>query len=181
MALLWPARRRAAIVLPSGLLDDQNKEDQAILLAHELAHVCRRDHWVRWFETLVLAAFWWHPIAWLASRRLRQAEEQCCDTWVMWAFPREAKRYAHALLRTVRVFLLEHVKAPDASRAITSVFADKDLTVGADIPQAAEMCRTDAREESLRLGEKPPFRRAPPQLWIVSFETDFDVLRHFEF
>ena len=45
--------------------------------------------------------FWWHPIVWWARRELREAEEQCCDAWVLWALPQSAKTYALALVETV--------------------------------------------------------------------------------
>jgi hypothetical protein len=75
-------------------------------LAHELAHLRRRDHWVRWLELVVLGLYWWHPVAWWARRRFQQAEEQCCDAWVLWALPGLARTYAKALLETVE-FLSE--------------------------------------------------------------------------
>lgn len=99
--LVWRYRRRAVIVLPSDLLDQLGKEDQAALVAHELAHYRRGDHLRRWFEAAILGLYWWHPVVWLSLRRLHQAEEQCCDAWVLWAVPGGAKGYAHALLTTV--------------------------------------------------------------------------------
>ena len=44
------------------------------LLAHELAHYARGDHWVRWLELIVAVLFWWHPAAWVARVKLREAE-----------------------------------------------------------------------------------------------------------
>ena len=32
---------------------------------------------------------------------LHDVEEQCCDAWVIWAFPEEARTYAETLLDTV--------------------------------------------------------------------------------
>ncbi|MHC4399837.1 MAG: M56 family metallopeptidase [Planctomycetota bacterium] len=48
-----------------------------------------------------MGLYWWHPVVWWARRRLHQAEEQCCDAWVLWACPGGAKRYAHTLLTAV--------------------------------------------------------------------------------
>jgi hypothetical protein len=45
--------------------------------------------------------FWWHPVLWWARRSLRDAEEQCCDAWVVWTFPDAAKSYAETLLATL--------------------------------------------------------------------------------
>ncbi len=76
------------------------------VLVHELAHIRRRDHLTRWFEIFVRGIFWWHPLAWWASRQLRQAEEECCDAWVVWALPDSRRSYGEALLWTIE-FLAE--------------------------------------------------------------------------
>ena len=67
--------RTQVILLPRELLDELDGAQVKSVLAHELTHIRRRDHLVRCFETLVLFLHWWNPIAWLASRRLRSAEE----------------------------------------------------------------------------------------------------------
>lgn len=99
--LLWKTGRRALIVLPSDLVDQLGRTEQTALVAHELAHYRRADHLIRWTEATILGLYWWHPVVWWARRRLHQAEEQCCDAWVLWALPGEAKRYAHALVTAV--------------------------------------------------------------------------------
>ncbi|HXV75301.1 MAG TPA: M56 family metallopeptidase, partial [Candidatus Polarisedimenticolaceae bacterium] len=70
------------------------------LLAHELAHLLRRDHWVRYVELSATALFWWHPVAWWARARLRRAEESCCDQIVLRTFA-DPRAYARALIETV--------------------------------------------------------------------------------
>ena len=50
---------------------------------------------------LVTALYWWFPVVWWARHALRDAEEQCCDAWVIWAFPDEARTYTETLLDTV--------------------------------------------------------------------------------
>lgn len=98
--MLWTIGR-ARLLLPTGLWERLDEEQRATLLAHELAHLVRRDHWVRGLELVVTALYWWHPAVWLARRELREAEEQCCDAWVVWVLPRDAKAYATALVETV--------------------------------------------------------------------------------
>jgi hypothetical protein len=82
-------------------LSQLSPDQQTSLLAHELAHLRRGDHWVRWFELVVTALFWWHPVVWWARRELHRAGDQCCDAWVLWAFPKHARSYAEALLKTI--------------------------------------------------------------------------------
>jgi beta-lactamase regulating signal transducer with metallopeptidase domain len=99
--LLWAAGARPLLLLPKDLLERLHGDQLDALLTHELAHLRRRDHWVRWLELLVLGLYWWLPVAWLARRRLRAAEEECCDAWVVAAMPRAARAYATALVETI--------------------------------------------------------------------------------
>ncbi len=99
--LLWPSARQLHLVLPDSLLRTLTPDQRATLLLHELAHVRRRDHWVRALETSVSVLFWWLPTLWWVRRTLRAAEEQCCDAWVVWALPDSERDYADALLSTV--------------------------------------------------------------------------------
>ena len=99
--MLWFPGRSLQILLPEGLLGRLAPLEVQALIAHELAHVCRRDHWVRRFELLVSALFWWHPVTWWARRAMRQAAEESCDAWVVHALPGHAQAYAKGLLKTV--------------------------------------------------------------------------------
>jgi beta-lactamase regulating signal transducer with metallopeptidase domain len=99
--LVWCWWGRPRLVVPATLVQRLDLEQMRTLLAHELAHVRRRDHWVRWLEFAVLSVYWWCPLAWWARQQLQQAEEECCDAWVVWALPEAARSYAAALVDTV--------------------------------------------------------------------------------
>jgi bla regulator protein blaR1 len=99
--MLWALAGSVRLLLPAELLGRLSREQQATLLAHELAHLRRRDHWVRRLEFVVTALYWWHPAVWWACRELREAEEQCCDAWVVWALPGTGRAYALTLVETV--------------------------------------------------------------------------------
>ena len=99
--LLWVLPGSASIVLPRQLLSQLDSTSTKNLLAHELAHFARGDHWVRLLESVALGIYWWHPLAWFARRQLQHAEEQCCDAWVLWAFPKTQTEYARTLLATL--------------------------------------------------------------------------------
>lgn len=68
------------------------------ILAHELAHIARRDHLVVWFETLVLIFHWWNPIAWYVRRRLRETRELACDALALAHAEQSRGDYARRLL-----------------------------------------------------------------------------------
>jgi beta-lactamase regulating signal transducer with metallopeptidase domain len=97
---VWCAGQRAIIVLPTHRLGQSDDRDMALMLTHELAHLRRRDHWVRPLELLVSIVYWWNPLGWLVRRQLHVAEDQSCDAWVRWAYPQWTKRYAEVLLET---------------------------------------------------------------------------------
>jgi beta-lactamase regulating signal transducer with metallopeptidase domain len=99
--LLWAGFGRTVLLLPARLTAQMDSERRAALIAHELAHLRRGDHFVRWLEIIVTALFWWHPVVWFARRELREAEEQLCDAWVVWVLPEARRAYASALVDTV--------------------------------------------------------------------------------
>lgn len=96
--LLWAVGRDPRLVLPRTLWERLTDRQRTLLLAHELAHWKRGDHRVRYLELLATAAYWWLPVVWWVRRALRDVEEQCCDAWVVWMFPDEARTYAETLL-----------------------------------------------------------------------------------
>jgi beta-lactamase regulating signal transducer with metallopeptidase domain len=108
--MIWAVGAVPRLVFPSGLLNRLGVEQRAALLLHELAHVRRHDHWVRLMELAIGALYWWHPLFWLARRELREAEEQCCDAWVVWASGGEGRAYAGALLEAVA--FVSHTRCP---------------------------------------------------------------------
>lgn len=92
---------RAVLILPRDLLARFTDEQRAAVIAHELAHLRRRDHWTRWLELFAIGLYWWLPTVWIARRLLHQAEEACCDAWVVWLLPQRSRDYARALLETI--------------------------------------------------------------------------------
>jgi TonB family protein len=58
-------------------------ERKHVVIAHELAHVFRCDWIVQVVSEVVCAAYWLHPLFWLAKKRLGQESEQACDDLVL--------------------------------------------------------------------------------------------------
>lgn len=99
--MVWWSGGRVRVLIPAFLLAGTSREELRAILAHELAHVRRRDHLVRWLEWLACTVFWWNPVAWWARRQLQIAEEACCDRLAVDAGRSCPKTYASALLRVV--------------------------------------------------------------------------------
>jgi beta-lactamase regulating signal transducer with metallopeptidase domain len=99
--MLWGWGQGAVVLFPHELLTRLAPEARDTLLAHELAHYLRRDHWVRVLEFITTGLYWWHPAVWLARAGIEEAEEECCDAWVVGGLAASPRRYAEALLATV--------------------------------------------------------------------------------
>jgi bla regulator protein BlaR1 len=98
--MLWALGGPPLLLFPAGLLERLDGQQLRTLIAHELAHWHRRDHWVRFVELAVQVIYWWHPAVWWIRGELREAEEQCCDAWVLAAVNGAERTYALALLET---------------------------------------------------------------------------------
>ena len=77
-------------------------EESAIshVLAHEQAHIRRRDHWWKPLGFLLLAVYWFHPLMWVAYILLCRDIELACDEAVIREMGPSARAdYSQALLR----------------------------------------------------------------------------------
>lgn len=99
--MIWGFGGEAKLLFPAELAWRLDDEARSTLLAHELAHFGRGDHWGRLLELVVTCVFWWHPVVWLARHEIEGAEEECCDAWVVTSLPHAPRRYAEAILDTI--------------------------------------------------------------------------------
>lgn len=70
---------RPVILLPASTLTGLTPVQLDLILAHELAHLRRWDHWVNLFQVTVETLLFYHPAVWWVSRRVREDREHCCD------------------------------------------------------------------------------------------------------
>ena len=83
------------IYLPSGLDEVQRQN----VLAHEQAHLARRDHWWKPLGFALLAVYWFNPALWLAYTLLCRDIELACDERVIRTMDESAvKTYSTVLL-----------------------------------------------------------------------------------
>jgi beta-lactamase regulating signal transducer with metallopeptidase domain len=73
----------AAIVLPLGIDATLSDEELLGILAHEAAHVARRDPLVAVVERLAAALYWWNPLLHAINRRIHFARECICDEYAL--------------------------------------------------------------------------------------------------
>jgi len=70
---------RPVILIPVGALTGLPPEHVEALLAHELAHVWRRDYLVNLLQSVAEAVLFYHPAVWWVSNQIRTERELCCD------------------------------------------------------------------------------------------------------
>jgi beta-lactamase regulating signal transducer with metallopeptidase domain len=70
---------RPCIALPKNFAENFNPAQQNAMLTHELAHVAARDPFWYLLADIASALLWWHPLVWLARRRLHSASELAAD------------------------------------------------------------------------------------------------------
>jgi beta-lactamase regulating signal transducer with metallopeptidase domain len=74
---------RPEICVPPRALSHLEPEQQEGMLAHELAHLVRRDPFWLAFSRILAGALFFQPLNWVACRRLRELSERLCDEWAV--------------------------------------------------------------------------------------------------
>ncbi|MEM6291288.1 MAG: M56 family metallopeptidase [Myxococcota bacterium] len=87
---------RPMILVPMGLAASMPPAWLDAVLAHELAHLRRRDPALRIVQRAVEIAFFFHPVLWWLSALLDEAREEACDDLVVDTL-RDPLAYARAL------------------------------------------------------------------------------------
>jgi beta-lactamase regulating signal transducer with metallopeptidase domain len=106
---------RAILVLPATMVAG-NKAELTAVVAHELAHLRRRDAWLRIVQVIAGSLFFFWPVVRWANRRADAARELACDAWAIERGPLAATDYARVLVRLVRA----RGAAPEAALALAA-------------------------------------------------------------
>jgi beta-lactamase regulating signal transducer with metallopeptidase domain len=67
------------VLVPAAWASEMPLDLLEAVIAHELAHLQRRDLWVVLLERVVQTLLFYHPAVWWLSGRLRAERELCCD------------------------------------------------------------------------------------------------------
>ncbi len=70
---------RPMVLIPASWITEMPVQAIEAVIAHELAHIRRWDVLVNLLQRVVETAFFFHPVVWWLSRRIRQDREVCCD------------------------------------------------------------------------------------------------------
>lgn len=86
---------RPRIYLPSGM---EEREAECVL-AHETAHLKRKDHWWKTIAFFLLSVYWFHPLLWISYLLFSKDIERASDERVIREMePEDRKNYAEALV-----------------------------------------------------------------------------------
>lgn len=76
-----------------------NMQEMEHVIAHEQAHICRKDHWWKPLGFLLLTIHWFNPLMWLAYVLLCRDIELACDEKVIKVLDNEQRAdYSQALV-----------------------------------------------------------------------------------
>lgn len=84
------------LVVPSALLEEDALLELA--MAHELAHLARRDPLARWLETFVAALWFFLPVQRAVGRPLERSQEIAADALALRTLALAPSRYAQLLV-----------------------------------------------------------------------------------
>jgi beta-lactamase regulating signal transducer with metallopeptidase domain len=89
---------RPVVVLPAELVWEGERRRLAHVLLHEFVHIRRRDPLAALAAFVGQAVFWFHPVLWIARRRLSILRELSCDQAVARILGKETAAYRLTLL-----------------------------------------------------------------------------------
>jgi beta-lactamase regulating signal transducer with metallopeptidase domain len=70
---------KPVILLPLGAATGLSMAELEMILAHEVAHVLRKDYLFNLLQSVAEILFFYHPAVWFLSASLRTERENCCD------------------------------------------------------------------------------------------------------
>ena len=160
--------RRPVIVLPTESLE-WTGEQRTVVLTHEMIHVRRRDALRQLVGRAALAAYWFHPLGWFASRQAAISRELACDEGVLSLGTRPSE-YAALLLELSRrsprtapaVLSLAMVQRSQLERRLMSIL-DPDRPKRSSILTASAVVALAALGLSVAIAQPvPAAQEAPP-------------------
>jgi beta-lactamase regulating signal transducer with metallopeptidase domain len=106
---------RPRVLLPAAARD-WPADRVRIVLGHELAHIRRGDWGAQLAAELLRSIYWFNPLVWMASRRLRQESEHACDDAVL-RLGVPSHEYASHLVALARALKNRHTWLPAPAMA----------------------------------------------------------------
>lgn len=122
---------RSTLVFPRDLIAQLDPSELRQVLAHELAHLKRRDLLWGWISELARVLYFFHPAMLWAAYQVRLERELACDAVAMQTSGRTAAQYAETLVR-----VLSAASTPAAFRTAAASLDGGESRIGGN-PLAA--------------------------------------------
>ena len=117
---VWWVGGKPQIFLSQLAIDQLHPTELRMVLAHEMVHIRRFDHCVRWLEWFSAAVLWWNPVMWVARQQLRATEEIACDETVIRLAGIAKFDYANSLLKMAEILAKSTNRPPTVASEFNS-------------------------------------------------------------
>lgn len=114
---------KTVILFPIGVINQLESEEIEAILAHELAHLVRKDIWINVAQTMIEALLYYHPAIWWISTNIRVERENCCDELAI-SYTGDHIKYAKTLVKMQELSLSNPALAMNFSKK-NSFFANR--------------------------------------------------------
>ena len=94
---------KPVLVIPEGLIVNVGTDGITAVLAHEFAHLRRRDPLIGWLLAICEVVYFFNPIFYFVKRRILFERERACDSWVVTYSKARSSVYANALIRAANI------------------------------------------------------------------------------
>ncbi len=109
---------RDVMLVPPGFLESIAAEDMDVVMAHEFAHMRRRDFVKNLIYEVLSVPVAYHPALWLTRARVAESREMVCDAMAAEAVA-GSERYARSLLRLASLLVK---RTPDKTLHAIGIF-----------------------------------------------------------
>jgi TonB family protein len=131
--------RRAMLLVPEGFFAAEDAADVAAALAHECAHIARRDYAKNLLYELVAAAVAYHPACWWMRRRIAETREMVCDEMAADSVD-DRPEYAASLLRLATAMALPSTRAGHAIGVFdANILEERIMRLTMDLPKMSRV------------------------------------------
>ena len=187
---------RPVILLPTAVALSFPRAQLELILAHELSHLRRYDHYINLAQTVVETLLFYHPVIHWIGRDVRHEREVCCDRMVLRNDRQASTDYVRTLaaLQELRLqtsplvlaasggFLLDRVQRillapaerPQQTRSNASYWIFLTMLVGGALLVATQL--REQRESLERLGQSLLEKLPRPPVSLM-FDLALDVSR----
>ena len=99
------------VIIPIGMLSQMPPDQIEAIVAHELAHIYRKDYLFNLLQSFIEVIFFYHPAVWWLSNNIRSERENICDDIAV-IYCKNSLSYARALAAIQELQVQSEILAP---------------------------------------------------------------------